>query len=483
MSQQNHFVSFTGKVVKVEQPSFSYRVAGTQRHVYEFDVKHFPNLQAEDYLFCRVRACSADVPNRNGDAFPYDELKSAYHTFIGKGVYTNHDTDGVEKIKGIILDATFKEDQTHGAWVELLVAVDRANEDLCRMILKGQVTDVSMGCIVPRAGCSICGNICQNKQDEYGNLIDQCEHIAHYKGGTYNGEKVFENCYDVEFVEISWVTDGADEEAFALDIDIAAVDVPDNVVSVIQAGQSANKKVAMTKRTAFTLVSELDEEDGNEVFELAAQVAPEDYWSVYSSLQNYTMAEAVSYLNQLARGGAEEPQDNRVSASYRHTVTQQDTDLLKDFATEYLYNYMPESPDATSVYSLSDYLFGHLEEYLKGKSLEAPIEIDDPNGIIDDVARTLLENHKKLMAQTKLTRRIAKSAVKLNDLTVGQGVVVSDKEYQIDQEKGVVRNIISVDPITGIVDCVEIMLNATDSRRLVKIFQDDLTAGISKLEI
>src|SRR3982751_2063560 len=106
MSRQ---IIFSGKVLSIEKPQHSLRLAGSQRMVYQFDLVHMPKIKAEDYIFCRVRACTADVPNRNGDCFPYDELKKSYVSFIGKGVYTDHNADSVNDMKGIILDAVFKE--------------------------------------------------------------------------------------------------------------------------------------------------------------------------------------------------------------------------------------------------------------------------------------------------------------------------------------------------------------------------------------
>ncbi len=61
-------------------------------------------------LYIVVRAVSVGV-NGNGDAFSEEELRNAYKTFIGKGVFVNHASNDIEKKRGIILDAKWAEDR------------------------------------------------------------------------------------------------------------------------------------------------------------------------------------------------------------------------------------------------------------------------------------------------------------------------------------------------------------------------------------
>ena len=98
--------------------------------------------------------------------------------------------------------------------IELLVAVDRVKDPmLVRGIDNGYITDVSMGCRVGYSICSICANVAHN-EDQY------CPHVKDWKGQDYSGSetmwrnsRVFEDNRAVEFIELSWVTVGADNKA------------------------------------------------------------------------------------------------------------------------------------------------------------------------------------------------------------------------------------------------------------------------------
>lgn len=192
----------------------------------------------EDFLYVRVRAVSAgnvieqpdgsaeliDIDeylknlsmyskksrgaNDNGDFFSYEELKKTYKTFIGKSAFVDHLNENVENARGIILDAIWNE---RGKFVELLIAVDKkAFPELCRGVEMGYITDVSMGCRCGKSVCSVCGNEAVSEDDF-------CEHILGYKAGNYRGQPVFEDNRDIEFFEISFVSQGADKQAKILE--------------------------------------------------------------------------------------------------------------------------------------------------------------------------------------------------------------------------------------------------------------------------
>lgn len=151
----------------------------------------------------RSRGC-----NSNGDFFSYEELLKTYKTFIGKSAFVDHKNDNVENARGIILDAIWND---RGKFVELLIAVDKKGfPELCRGIEMGYITDVSMGCRCGKSICSYCGNEAVT-EDEF------CDHVKMYKGGNYNGVPVFEDNREIEFFEISFVSEGADKQAKILE--------------------------------------------------------------------------------------------------------------------------------------------------------------------------------------------------------------------------------------------------------------------------
>jgi len=171
----------------------------------------------ENFLYFRTRMISAGEkwgPNQNGDYFPAKELSKAYKTFIGKGFYLEHDSDTPEKAKGIILDSIWYPDHQY---VEGLVAQDkRLFPEVAEQIKSGVLNTVSMGCVVSKCVCSICGN-------EATNQYELCEHMNpespfFVKGKEVNGQKAFEYNYGLNFVELSGVRNPADTNAFIFEV-------------------------------------------------------------------------------------------------------------------------------------------------------------------------------------------------------------------------------------------------------------------------
>ena len=167
-------------------------------------------------IYTRVRAISARV-NRNFDGFESSELKRAYTTFEGRPVFVNHENHDPTRTRGIVVASAYREDGDD-RYIELLIEVDaQAFPKLAQEIADGNIDSVSMGCEVESTICSYCGN-------EADDLGDFCEHVLHHKGQTLqrasaNGEVedvlVYEICRGVNFFEISFVFDPADETALA----------------------------------------------------------------------------------------------------------------------------------------------------------------------------------------------------------------------------------------------------------------------------
>jgi len=155
--------------------------------------------------------------NQNGDAFPESELlkvveaaqgdkpaKLAYQSFIGRGLFVNHASDDAEKIRGIILDATW---DAKAKGVDLLVACDKiAYPELARQIQAGYSNDVSMGTQVQESVCSVCKNVAKTD-------ADYCQHVKTAKGSFFSGKPCYEVNYGLNFIEISVVATGADPKA------------------------------------------------------------------------------------------------------------------------------------------------------------------------------------------------------------------------------------------------------------------------------
>lgn len=209
--------------------------AGTQ-------LAKFANLREgrrneDGYLYVRCRAISSRV-NKNNDGWPSEELARTdigygFKTFIGRPIFVDHHNDDPKRTRGVIVDAqlhvedpektagldpyysTAPENHKPPTWVELLMEIDAETyPKLAEKIESGEMDAVSMGANIDRSICSVCANEATTP-DEY------CNHIKQ-KGMTFEitsdtGERVkkkaYEDCYGVNFFEISNVFDPADETA------------------------------------------------------------------------------------------------------------------------------------------------------------------------------------------------------------------------------------------------------------------------------
>lgn len=178
-------------------------------------------------LYVAVRAISSRV-NANYDGWPAEELEKGWRTFIGRGVFVEHHNWDTSRTRGVILDAKLHKDTlangTKDYWVELLIEVDaNAYPRLAKAIIRGDINTVSMGADVQYTVCSACGNKAHD-------VREYCAHIPHMKGrrvptgkeGAKKEALVWEDCYGVNFFEISFVFDPADESAYVADFYTAA---------------------------------------------------------------------------------------------------------------------------------------------------------------------------------------------------------------------------------------------------------------------
>jgi hypothetical protein len=110
-------------------------------------------------------------------------------------------------------------------WVELLIEVDAdAFPKLASAIVSGEIDSVSMGADVEFTVCSVCDN-------EAKDVMQFCAHIPQQKGrmlerfdqrtGSKFKKLCYEDCFGVNFFEISFVFEPADESALISDTYLA----------------------------------------------------------------------------------------------------------------------------------------------------------------------------------------------------------------------------------------------------------------------
>jgi len=245
-------------------------------------IAEFEDYRTDDgYLYARIRAISSRV-NKNHDGWPSVELAGGpdvfdrhtasegftveadsnaefgYSTFLGKPIFVDHHNSNPERARGVIVDAKLHvddhktasldpyyssdgvdRDHLPGTWVELLLEVDaKSFPRLAKAIVEGSksadtgIDGFSMGADVQRSECNICKNSATSP-DEY------CNHIkmkgAHFdyvnpKTGKKESRKSYENCFGVQFFEISAVFDPADETALLKEVRTSSVKTSENEI-------------------------------------------------------------------------------------------------------------------------------------------------------------------------------------------------------------------------------------------------------------
>ena len=147
--------------------------------------------------------------NKNGDHFTPEELAARYQTAIHKKIDLKHSQDFTD-IVGSIVAADFVE-ETGGGRIECtgeLYVGDSPHAQLAyKLIRKGIITQVSMECDYEEGECSICAKQVASKDD-------YCLHLRKNKGGTFQGQPVFEILHGVTFSGLGLLDrKGADEDA------------------------------------------------------------------------------------------------------------------------------------------------------------------------------------------------------------------------------------------------------------------------------
>jgi hypothetical protein len=174
------------------------------------------NVSADprDYVLTDVPIVTVDIPNRNAQAFPYEEVsyfdplygRMVYQTFIGKPAHQDHDNRDPLKAKGVIFDAALQYVQPWDIWkIRLLCGWDRTKDTaLVNSILSGDRSSYSMGALCEAFICSRCGANDTN--------IQPCGCMKTFgKGGVdERGQLIYQMCSGVNYIENSSVEDPAD---------------------------------------------------------------------------------------------------------------------------------------------------------------------------------------------------------------------------------------------------------------------------------
>ena len=184
--------------------------------LYKTASKELDNVVAEkndNFTYFQTIALHSDVPNLNGDIFPLDELKKSYKSFIGRGLYLDHNAQSVANAVGKVFDAKLIEipgatDEEGKYGVVCLCGVDKTTHpDIAKKVASGVIDSVSMGASVGSCTCGICGVTCSTPEEF-------CIHLQHQgQVDPDTGKKCTSINHDVSFTELSLVGVPADPYA------------------------------------------------------------------------------------------------------------------------------------------------------------------------------------------------------------------------------------------------------------------------------
>lgn len=238
-----HFV--TGSVVKSQYQIETYRntevlksngkkktiIHATNYPKLELDLDFLPaaaesyciSPNPEDYICVSLPIVTVDVPNRNLQCFPLEEVTHfdplygmiVYETFKKKCTFVDHCNQDPTKAKGVHADVSMQYIPKYNIWkINVLTLWDRSkDEQLVKDILNRKRNAYSMGATVNNFICSVCGKI--------DNMDSQsCEHMRP-AGGVWGEKKrlAMQLCTGVCYFETSNLgNEPADPTAYSDDI-------------------------------------------------------------------------------------------------------------------------------------------------------------------------------------------------------------------------------------------------------------------------
>lgn len=174
---------------------------------------HAYNISADpkDYILLPTIICPADIPNRNGVSFPYEELikwnleshQPVYKSWKGCPTFSEHENEDNSKARGVVLDVIMR--KAKGFQGEIykvygLAAFDRSKyPDVAHRLLTRATTTVSMGAYVDYYECGVCGS-----------KVGECQHTnarASYDFGIdrETGGLIYRICRGITPFELSEV--------------------------------------------------------------------------------------------------------------------------------------------------------------------------------------------------------------------------------------------------------------------------------------
>lgn len=151
-----------------------------------------PLEQADVYVFS-VHACD-DQPDRDSERFTAECLAVLATLFVGKPMICDHRWSAAEQVARIFRAEIVKDGAATVLWLDVYMPRNAETQPVIDKIEAGILKEVSVGCAIAKATCSLCGR-------PYGSC-------SHERGRSYDGKAcVVElseptDAYEVSFVAV-----------------------------------------------------------------------------------------------------------------------------------------------------------------------------------------------------------------------------------------------------------------------------------------
>lgn len=177
--------------MKINKAAATTKGVATAEDLLQINRQALRDLKAEEVFVFKVRACNTLV-DRDLERFTEAALVTLAKLFVGKTVIFDHRWSAGQQTARIFETAVEEAADCHVLIAKCYMLRNDSTKDTIAAIEGGILREVSVGCAISKALCSICGK-------EYGTC-------GHHKGETYDGEVCICELHDpVDAYEMSFV--------------------------------------------------------------------------------------------------------------------------------------------------------------------------------------------------------------------------------------------------------------------------------------
>lgn len=177
---------------QINKAATTTKSAATEADMTLINAQALRDLTPDEVFTFKVNACNDQV-DRDFERFTPATLTGLAKLFVGKTVIFDHCWSASNQTARIYkTSVTQQENGSNVLTAECYMLRNGSTKDLIAAIEGGILREVSVGCAIGKAVCSICG-------EEYGTC-------AHLKGATYDGKLCICELHDpVDAYELSFV--------------------------------------------------------------------------------------------------------------------------------------------------------------------------------------------------------------------------------------------------------------------------------------